>query len=374
VLTDGQRKHYETFGYLVLRGFFDVATFTSLAAETESALRRSYGATIVDPNREQASLAMGRDTPMLAAALESSSLAGAARTLHGRDALGIATYVTSHVGDTGWHADSPHDFPRGVKFSAYVGPTRASSGALRVIPGSHRPEMHESLRAWLRDSARGVAEPDVPCVVCESEPGDLIAFNLRLFHAALGGGSDRRVINVFYYENPTSPADERRTREQVVEDFEWLFDKNRGDSRGSYAEWLANASGDATRAAWIRRFDEMGFFALDPEHTGRFAATELPIELRDRLATLVGGEWSIQRTSVKSELVRIVLQSPGGEIMVMVRPAADPRPRLKTLGPLAWGYGTLDKRAPREDRMRYLESFIDRAHAAVGDALLRIMQ
>lgn len=370
-LTNAQIQQYQTFGYLILPRRFPPQALTAISAEAEMALQRGYGARPIDPHREQAALAMGEDTPLLSSSLEQPPLLGVARQLFGPDVLGIACYATSHVGDTGWHADSPHASPRGMKMSVYLQPTTATAGALRVIPGSHRSPMHDSVRNWLQDPDRGVKDAEVPAVVCPSSPGDMIVFDLRLFHAALGGGNDRRVINLFYYQNPTTEDDIRRTREQIVEDYYWLSDKNRSDARVFDPHWLANNARSKSRRAWIARFEEMGFFDRDQERTGRLdpAAAGLPEEMYAELSAALPARWSIRQTLVKSELAIINLQSPGGEIAVLVRPADDPRPRLVTLGPLAWGYSTLDCEALKGERLEMLQAFIERSHVTIGTQL-----
>ncbi len=187
---DGYRRD----GFAVLKGAVPKAAMAALTGELDGALRRAYGETTGDGSHEQAVLTLGPDTPLLARALEQPFFLDPAKALYGEGVLGIAAYGTSHTGDTGWHADSPREQPQGVKFSLYLGPTTATTGALRVWPGSHRSPEHERARAVVQG---GVADADVPAVVCPSEPGDVVVFDVRLFLAALGGCGYRRVIIAF---------------------------------------------------------------------------------------------------------------------------------------------------------------------------------
>lgn len=365
-LSPGQVKHFQTFGYLVLRRWLPPEAMRVVAAEAQRALVRSYGETPVDEGREQATLTMGNDTPMLSSALEQPPFLLPARQLYGADVLGIATYATSHVGDTGWHVDSPHAFPRGVKFSLYLDQTLPEKGALRVLPGSQRPELHEATRAWLRDGQRDCDDWQVPAVPCPSEPGDVVVFDLRLFHAALGGHSDRRVVNLFYYENPATLTDAQRTREQIAEDFEWLADKNRADARVFSSDWLANSPGSDVRAGWIRRFEEMGFFEGDAGRSGRSAARTLGEAVEAQLEGMLEEGWSLLRTTAKRELARIVVNTPVGEVTVLVRPADDPHPRYKVIDDLAYCYSTLDCSELRDERLLQFERLVDGAHGLLA--------
>jgi ectoine hydroxylase-related dioxygenase (phytanoyl-CoA dioxygenase family) len=90
---------------------------------------------------------------------------------------------TRYWGNTPWHTDS--DLPiASLGVVAYFEPLRENSGALRVLPGSHRAEFADALRAL---GAAGKPAEKLPGYVLETEPGDLIVFDEHLFHASFGG-------------------------------------------------------------------------------------------------------------------------------------------------------------------------------------------
>lgn len=355
-------EHYREHGYAVLKGAIPPPAMAMLTAELDGALRRSYGDATGAANHEQAVLTLGQDTPILAQALEQPFLHGPAQALFGDDVLGIACYGTSHTGDTGWHCDSPREHPQGVKFSIYVGPTREDSGALRVWPGSHRSPVHEEARAG---TTSGVADADVPATVCPSDPGDVIVFDLRLFHCALGGGGDRRVINAFYYRNPATPEQDRLVREQIVEDYQWLTDKNRGGHVFD-PHWLANGAGNAVRAGWIERFDALGFFAGDEGRTGRLDAAARPLPDAVHAALAGASDWALLDGSVKSELLRARFESPEGDVLLLVRPEDDPHPAYAVRAGLKIAYSTLDCRPLEGERLRAMDRLVDAAASVAG--------
>jgi ectoine hydroxylase-related dioxygenase (phytanoyl-CoA dioxygenase family) len=139
------------------------------------------------------------------------------------------------VGDTTWHPDGyrpnlhPDDWPLRLERIAatfYLDPVGRDSGALRIIPGSHRPPLYHDLKRLLAYSdeptyaplaslrqrredpqspAFGVAQPDLPCFPLESEPGDVIFWNANLWHSSFGGRAGRRMCRVAFTRNPTAP-------------------------------------------------------------------------------------------------------------------------------------------------------------------------
>jgi hypothetical protein len=366
-LSTEQRLHFQTYGYVVLNSWIPYPALKILEKETSSALTRSDGNGPMLQRNECASLAMGNDTPLLSAALENPLFLETAKALYGPKLLGIATYVTSHVGDTGWHADSPAAEPRGIKFSIYLDDVERNSGALRVIPGSHRNPLHDTVRNHLRNK-RETEDNEVPVMVCPSKPGDVIAFDLRLFHAALGGGSDRRVINLFYYENPVEPRAVQQTREQIIEDYEWLYNKNPLATGVFHPDWLENPDKSSVRESWIGRYRELGFFK------GLAAGRDVSDELVSAFQNVLDPGWTYIRTSSKHNMVRIVLSVDQREVTVMVRPKDDPHPRFKTIGSLAWGYSMLDCGELTDQRALEFETFVDRSHAAAWEQIAAAMQ
>ena len=74
-----------------------------------------------------------------------------------------------------------------------------------MVPGSHRrgeayaEEVHETIATSGSNRTEenwGIPGTDVPAVVLEVQPGDLIAFNHRIKHASFGGGTSRRMFTI----------------------------------------------------------------------------------------------------------------------------------------------------------------------------------
>jgi hypothetical protein len=131
-------------------------------------------------------------------------LAPVAADLLGRPVLPLRAKGTRIVGDTAWHRDSELDVPS-IGFAGYLEPVDATSGALRVLPGSHRELPAAVPTGTPMEGAAAMGEP------IASEPGDLIAFDEHLFHAS-AGGRHRRQWRVDFVADPGDAAGEDRVR------------------------------------------------------------------------------------------------------------------------------------------------------------------
>ena len=111
-----------------------------------------------------------------------------------------------YVGDTRWHSDGySGDRIPSIKIAFYLDQVTRDTGAVRVIPGSHRcgevyadtlqGEIGESQEKW------GVAPDEVPAIVVETEPGDIVVFWHNTKHSAFGGTSRRRMYTMNFFEH-----------------------------------------------------------------------------------------------------------------------------------------------------------------------------
>jgi len=188
--------------------------------------------------------------------LEDKRFLTIARQLYGDDVLGMNTDGNRYTGNTRWHPDTGSVHQYGVKFAFYLEPVDAETGALRVIPGTHRLQEIDDFRAGVEQHEL----PDVPCEVLTSSPGDVVAFDLRLWHASYGGSEDRKMCTLVYYNNPKN-GDEvaalqrqsRRSPESSIKKFntkqQFLYSKR----------WISNPSGSPDRQLWIDRLREIGY-------------------------------------------------------------------------------------------------------------------
>lgn len=120
--------------------------------------------------------------------------AAVAHQLLGRAVVPFRAKGTVYSHETSWHRDTELDISA-VSILAYLDPLDAETGALRVVPGSHR-----------RPST---APPDVASCgeVLSTRPGDLIILDERTRHSS-AGGKIRRQWRADYVAIPENPEEE----------------------------------------------------------------------------------------------------------------------------------------------------------------------
>jgi hypothetical protein len=201
-LSDKESAFFETFGYLGFPGLLS-DRIAEIQAVFEEVWERQGGGHFGRPHDGAARSCIvpfiDQDA-RLASLLDDPRILAIAKTLCGDDFNYMGSDGNYYVGDTGWHSDGWHSEIRHIKIAFYLDPLTRDTGALRVIPGSHRfgegyanqlqQEIGKSAERW------GVAGREVPAVALETQPGDIVVFNHNTKHAAFGGGSRRRMFTI----------------------------------------------------------------------------------------------------------------------------------------------------------------------------------
>ena len=259
MLTDAQYQHFQTFGFVVLRQVFTDDEVTTLRAEFEKGLDLAYQHHPFDGSERHWTPQMGSDTPFYANLLEDQRFWSITAQLYGEDAIAVGTDANRYIGDTRWHPDhrvDPTEDCYGVKFAFYLDPVDAETGALRLVPGSHKKPLHDDLRAYLQG---GRELERIPSHTCASEPGDVVAFDVRCWHASFGGSAGRRMSTCVYYKNPETPAEEQAARNRAEGSRKAPTQYNRPDDPLFHPHWVANPQQSPLRQRWIARLEELGF-------------------------------------------------------------------------------------------------------------------
>jgi len=208
-LTSQQLGFIDTFGYLVFPGLLS-DKIDRIIEEFESVFTAHGGGHNGKPHDGTARsciLPFVDQTEYLASLLDDPRIDGIFTSLLGADYCYLGSDGNYYVGDTNWHSDTdwsgkmrgkpPRIF---YKLALYLDPVTATSGALRVIPGSHRygDQYAEQLQSSLRTAPEtlGIPGSQVPAVSLDSNPGDVVVFNQNTKHSAWGGSNRRRMFTI----------------------------------------------------------------------------------------------------------------------------------------------------------------------------------
>ncbi|MCY3773770.1 MAG: phytanoyl-CoA dioxygenase family protein [Gemmatimonadetes bacterium] len=190
ILSHHQKRFFGDFGYLALPGLMREEV-PWIVEEFERVFRE---AGVVHDGTARSSLGCFIErSERLCALLDNPGVDGLLAGLLGEDYNYLGSGGELYVGDGLWHPDCHGDPVVQVKWAMYLDPLTRKTGALRLVPGSHRQGWQGNLdtRAlW------GIGMEEVPCVVPDNQPGDVIVFNQMTLHNALGGGNRRRMLNI----------------------------------------------------------------------------------------------------------------------------------------------------------------------------------
>jgi hypothetical protein len=226
-------EEFRTSGFVVLHGAFEAG---ALRGELDLALGGVAPVTTSQARVEYVPMMCAR-TPVSLSLLD--RFEALAESLLGRPVLPLRAKGMRYHGDTNWHRDSELALPS-VGVAAYLDPLEEESGALRVVPESHR---------------RRDAGFERACVLA-TQPGDVLVFDEHLLHSSRGGGV-RRQWRVDYFADPRTPAEEGLARELLSRVFpsDWRggYDAERFPSYGS--DWLSSGRRAVERLRQLGAYD-----------------------------------------------------------------------------------------------------------------------
>jgi hypothetical protein len=200
-ITAQQVRHYEIFGYVVLRDWFE-DIIQQITAEFES-LMACYGpAQVHDGSQRTLRWQMLDSSPFLTSLLDDERVDSAFASTVGEDWQYFGSVGNLYAGNTGWHIDdfSPH---RRAKIALYLDPTGPGHGGLSVVPLSHRITRANNELHMVVGTSRhslGLDGPEIPAITLDTRPGDVVLFDHNILHAAWGGSGRRRMLSINAHE------------------------------------------------------------------------------------------------------------------------------------------------------------------------------
>ncbi|MEX0715553.1 MAG: phytanoyl-CoA dioxygenase family protein [Planctomycetaceae bacterium] len=237
--TADESEHFRREGYVVVRGLVDEAlrgrmlasTHADLAAEVEPL---EYEADLHYPGAPPSRASQGGRTVRRLKQAHSRHIAftdwlldpplvNRLRQIVGPDYFCplahhncIMTKQPAHSSDTGWHQDIRYwSFERPDLVSVWLAltPERPENGCLWLIPQTHRMEFsRDRLDAdlFLRDDLPENQELITRKIPAELEPGDVLFFHCRTFHAATRNHTAATKYSVVFTfrpaDNPPKPG------------------------------------------------------------------------------------------------------------------------------------------------------------------------
>ena len=260
-LTQQQLDFFDAFGFLVFRQLLEPAEMKRYLEEFEVGLDSWHNAGRHDGENRHWAPFLDERTPFITSLIDDPRFAGVAEQLLREPVLGVECDGNYYVGDTRWHPDTSSLDWEGVKFAIYGEPLDGSSGALRVVPGSHCEPLHSQIRAVVNapHEADGLheARPDeIPAYVFRSDPGDALVFNVGVWHASFGGGGQRRMGTVTYFEDPKAPKATALIQDVIMMHHR-NFSTRYGYSGQRFSEYWRSVE-DSRHQRWVRRLAEMG--------------------------------------------------------------------------------------------------------------------
>ena len=190
VLDASQKRFFTDFGYLVLPGLMrEEAPW--IIEEFERVFARA--GVVHDGSRRSSLGPFIERSARLCSLLDNPKVNGLLAGLLGADFNYLGSGGELYVGDGMWHPDCHGDPVSQVKWAMYLDHLTRDTGALRLVPGSHRHGWQGNLDT---QALWGIGMEDVPCVAPVNAPGDVIVFNQMTLHNALGGGDRRRMLNL----------------------------------------------------------------------------------------------------------------------------------------------------------------------------------
>lgn len=203
-LSEQQLQFFDTFGFLTFPGLFskEIDAITDSFENVWANHGHGHHGKPHDGQQRSSLVPFIDQSEHLSGLLDDRRIEGIATSLLGEDFNYYTSDGNYYTGDTSWHSDWYGRSKKylSIKIAFYLDPLTRGSGALRVIPGSHRvgDSFADGLEAKRRqyESTLGVHESELPNYALETHPGDLAVFNHNTKHAAFGGGRRRRMFTI----------------------------------------------------------------------------------------------------------------------------------------------------------------------------------
>ena len=210
-LSREQLNFFDTFGYLLIRQLFSPSEMEKIIEGFEWSIQNYGGGKNHDGENRTTFPGPIEHTPEMCTILDHPSILGLIGGILGEDfnyAGGDGNYYS---GNTNWHPDGNWGRLFAVKTAFYLDPLTRETGAVRLIPGSHRSDhfiRQEQIDVNNSLELFGIPPTEFPgSIAVETDPGDIVIFNHDLYHASFGGDARRRMFTINCTRQAKTPED-----------------------------------------------------------------------------------------------------------------------------------------------------------------------
>jgi len=294
-LTTQQIAFFNHFGYLGVPGFFTPEEIAWITEEFEWAINNHGGGRNHDGSRRTMFGGPIEHRARACTILDMPKVKGLIGGVIGDDFSYTGGDGNYYTGDTGWHPDGNWGRLFAVKVAFYLDPLTRDTGALRVIPGSQRPDhllRKEKIDPNGSMELFGVHPREFPGnVALETSPGDIVMFNHDTYHASFGGKSRRRMFTMNCVMNAKTHEDIAIARQYIATHSAGGYNVETG--AGAFLPAMLQTA-DASRMVHLRQVAELHddlYPHLAPSNVGKVKV------LRREVSALVPDNGDIAKAS-----------------------------------------------------------------------------
>ena len=194
MITPEQKAYFHTFGFIHLPQQFSPEEMEAVTREADQLWENDREGRPLGEDQSHVQDLVEKG-PVMTQMVVDDRIWGTVEALLGEGFVwnGSEGSLTFTDSEHRWHTDRPNE-PHATTYSfhLYLDKLRADTGALRVIPGSHKPSLYDDLlplNEQTVDSTMqvfGLSPADIPAVVIESDPGDIVFFSQKIYHGVYG--------------------------------------------------------------------------------------------------------------------------------------------------------------------------------------------
>ena len=272
-ITTDDKKYFDMFGFLIIRNVLS----KSELKEIEKEYMKGFEMTLKHHNvgygmRKQFNWSnLNEMCPRLCFLPSNPKVLLTVKKLIGKKNFPYLCNSNNFNGPaTEWHTDQDKKNDCfSVKLAFYLDELDSHNGALRFLPCSHRAPLNKELWDFgLKGSNKGnfddyksrsgISIDQVPAFHCKTTPGDMIIFNLKIWHSSFGGRANRRNITINFSKYPESKI-ERDSLKGLALQSKKTMEKLRFPMPQFTDYWESMIKKSPNRE-WIDHLNEFGFY------------------------------------------------------------------------------------------------------------------